>query len=195
LIERIRNEILRYFPLELKEAIIKGIGLELENIREIRVRVNKPIIFKLNSKDILLKDALINKELINKIFENICGNSIYAFADEISNGFITVFGGHRVGIVGKPVYKENKIYNIKDISGFNFRIAREIIGAGNRIISEIKVNGTFESTLIISPPGLGKNPLPKRDNIGPTIITLPLNFVDFSRNFSVLKYEKSISFA
>lgn len=155
-IERIKNEVLRYFPIELKEVIVKNIGLELENVREIRIRVNKPIVFKLHYKDVLLKDILTNKEVINKIFENICGNSVYAFTDEISNGFITILGGHRVGIVGKTLYKENKIYNIKDISGFNFRIAREIIGAGNKIISEIKKNGTFESTLIISPPGLGK---------------------------------------
>lgn len=159
MIERIKNEILRYFPLELKEQIIKFLGIELNNVREIRIRVNKPTVFKLHHNDILLKDVSINKEVVSKIFESICGNSVYAFTDEISNGYITIFGGHRVGLVGRPVYKEGKIYNIKDISALNFRIARQVIGASDKIINDIKVKGKFENTLIISPPGMGKTTL------------------------------------
>lgn len=159
MIKRIKREILRYFPIELNNLIEEKLGVDLENVREIRIRVNKPIVFKFHTKDILIRDIFATKDIVNKIFESICGNSVYAFTDEISNGFITIFGGHRVGITGKPLYKEGKIYNIKDISSLNFRIARQIIGAGDKIINDIKVNGEFESTLIISPPGLGKTTL------------------------------------
>lgn len=158
MIERIKDEILRYFPIELREAIIKTAKSDSGNVREIRIRINKPIILKLNSKDIFIRET-ITKEVINKIFESICGNSVYAFTDEISNGFITIFGGHRVGISGRALYKDNKMYSIKDISGLNFRIAREVIGAADKIINDIKVKGDFDNTLIISPPGLGKTTL------------------------------------
>jgi stage III sporulation protein AA len=158
MIERIKDEILRYFPVELREAIIKTAKADLENVCEIRIRINKPIILKLNSKDLFIRET-ITKEIINKIFESICGNSVYAFTDEISNGFITIFGGHRVGISGRALYKDNKMYSIKDISGLNFRIAREVIGAADKIINDIKVKGDFDNTLIISPPGLGKTTL------------------------------------
>ncbi len=154
--ERIKNEILKYFPIQIRDCIIKNANYKLKDIREIRIRVNKPVILKTFSNDIVIDNVNIDKETISKIFECICGNSIYAFTDEISNGFVTIFGGHRVGISGKPLYKDGKIYNIKDVSSLNFRVARQVIGAGDKIINLIKKNGIFENTLIISPPGVGK---------------------------------------
>ena len=154
--ERIKNEILKYFPMQIRECIIKNANYKLKDIREIRIRVNKPVILKNFSNDIVIDNVNIDKETISKIFECICGNSIYAFTDEISNGFVTIFGGHRVGISGKPLYKDGKIYNLKDVSSLNFRVARQVIGAGDKIINLIKKNGIFENTLIISPPGVGK---------------------------------------
>lgn len=154
--ERIKNEILKYFPMQIRDCIIKNANYKLKDIREIRIRVNKPVILKTFSNDIVIDNVNVDKETISKIFECICGNSIYAFTDEISNGFVTIFGGHRVGISGKPLYKDGKIYNIKDVSSLNFRVARQVIGAGDKIINLIKKNGIFENTLIISPPGVGK---------------------------------------
>lgn len=154
--ERIKNEILKYFPMQIRDCIIKNANYKLKDIREIRIRVNKPVILKTFSNDIVIDNVNIDKETISKIFECICGNSIYAFTDEISNGFVTIFGGHRVGISGKPLYKDGKIYNIKYVSSLNFRVARQVIGAGDKIINLIKKNGIFENTLIISPPGVGK---------------------------------------
>lgn len=156
MIERIKSEILKYFPIQIRDSIIRIAGSKLKDVKEIRVRINRPLILNTFYEDLCIKEISIDKETIGKIFECVCGNSIYAFTDEISNGFITVFGGHRVGIAGKPLYKDGKIYNIKDISSLNFRIAREIIGASDKIIDLIKINGVFENTLIISPPGIGK---------------------------------------
>ena len=85
----------------------------------------------------------------------MCDNSIYSYQNEIKNGYITVKGGHRVGITGNCVIENEKVININYISSINFRIAREIIGCGNKAlpyILKIKEN-TIYNTLIISPPG------------------------------------------
>jgi len=163
MLQRIKEEILKYFPIEIRNAILLCGGINLDELCEIRIRVNREIILRDRIRDYIVKrnekDFIISKESILRIFESICNNSVYAFTDEIANGFITIFGGHRVGISGKALYKNEKIYSIKDISGLNFRIAREIIGAADKIIPEIKVNNEFVNTLIISPPGLGKTTL------------------------------------
>jgi len=160
---KIKEEILKFFPIELKNTILFDKKIKLDKVTEIRIRVNRPIILRDRENEYIPlkngKEYVTAKEEIGRIFESICSNSVYAFAEEISNGFITIFGGHRVGIAGKPLYKDGKIYSIKDISGLNFRIAREIKGVADNIIPKIKLNNEFVNTLIISPPGLGKTTL------------------------------------
>lgn len=155
MVNRIKNEILKYFPLEMRNNILQNLT---ESVREVRMRVNRPILLKTVDSEIIV-ECLVTKDSIKRVFESICSNSVYAFEEEISNGFITIQGGHRVGICGKPLYRNEKIYSIKDVSGLNFRIAREIKGVADRIIPQIKENDGFVSTLILSPPGLGKTTL------------------------------------
>lgn len=156
---KIQNEIIKYFPENIKNEINK---LNIEEFEEIRLRILRPIIIKDHEKESILKIEgqayILTKEELSKIFEMICSNSIYAFQEEISNGFITISGGHRIGIAGKPLYKEGKIYSMKDISGLNIRIARQIIGAAN-IIKEKIFSDNLENILIVALPGVGKTTL------------------------------------
>jgi len=154
--QKIQNEIIKYFPEKIKNEINK---LNIESFEEIRFRVLKPIIIKEHGKEIILhidgQAYILSKEELNKIFEMICGNSIYAFQEELANGFITIPGGHRIGITGKPLYKDGKIYSMKDISSLNIRIARQMIGCADDIIEKI----LEENILIVALPGAGKTTL------------------------------------
>lgn len=153
--ERINREILRFFTSDIKNEILIVNDMFLNDLREIRLRTNRPIILKAKEDEAVLSHCLTKYE-IESIFSAICENSIYAFQEDISNGFVTVFGGHRVGVVGKALYKENHLYNIKDVSGLNFRVARQIIGAADNLLPVIKAEENFLSTLIVAPPGMGK---------------------------------------
>lgn len=105
--------------------------------------------------------ALIIEDFhIKKTFDLITNHSIYAFSEEIKNGFITVKGGHRIGIGGKVIYGDKGIENITNISSLNIRIAREKKGiSDNLIYSLIDDQGDFYNTMIISPPQCGKTTL------------------------------------
>lgn len=153
---KIQNEIIKYFPDNIKNEINK---LNIESFEEIRLRVLKPIIIKEHNKETILnidgQANILSKEELNKIFEMICNNSVYAFQEELANGFITLPGGHRIGIVGKPLYKDGKIYSMKDISSLNIRIARELIGCADKLNEEI----FDENILIVALPGVGKTTL------------------------------------
>ena len=154
--QKIQNEIIKYFPEKIRNEINK---LDVENFEEIRFRVLKPIIIKEHDKEIMLNSDgqayILSKEELNKTFEMICSNSIYAFQEELANGFITIPGGHRIGITGKPLYKEGKIYSMKDISSLNIRIARQILGCADNIIEKI----AKENVLLVALPGVGKTTL------------------------------------
>lgn len=157
-----QSEILEYFSRERKEEILKYWTCK-RNLEEIHIRVEKPIILKFNDEEIVSKSKTKQEEIL-QILQYICNNSIYAYQNQICEGFITIKGGHRIGITGSVVISEGKVTNIKYISSLNFRISRQIIGCSSKILPEILNynKNTIYNTLIISNPGARKNYTTKR---------------------------------
>lgn len=156
-------DVLKYFPLNISNKINNVINGEADKVQEIRVRVNGPIIIKINEKEDYIVNHFTNRDEILQIMQSICDNSIYSYQNEIINGYITINGGHRVGITGDVVLEDNKVINIKYISSLNFRIARQILDCSNNILKYVidLENSTIFHTLIVSPPGAGKTTLLK----------------------------------
>ena len=155
---KFEEEILKYFPCKIYNLLKKEINEDTKKyIQEIRVRCNRPIILNLRNTDIIINYQINQCELL-EILEKICNNSVYAYKNQICNGFITVKGGHRIGITGTAVIENNDVINLKYISGLNFRIAREVLNCSDKLIGNIidKENNTIYNTLIVSPPGKGK---------------------------------------
>lgn len=100
--------------------------------------------------------ARVTAAHISEAMELASKSSVYSVEDEIRNGFITIDGGHRIGICGSAVIRDGKIAFVKEISALNYRLAREIKGAATGVIGSILRNGQVKNTLIISPPGAGK---------------------------------------
>ena len=154
------DDILRYFPNKIYQIFS---NLFQENIKlvdevlEIRIRANRPIILKLRERDLMLQYNIQQSEIL-QIVERICENSIYAYKNQICEGFVTVQGGHRIGITGSCVIENGKIINVKYISSLNFRIAREVLNCSTRVLREIidVENKTIFNTIIVAPPGKGK---------------------------------------
>ncbi len=152
-----KKEILDYFPINIREQLEK---CNLDNLEEIRLRTNKNIILKNGQEEIILKH-IINTQEILEILQRICDNSIYTYQNQICNGYITIKGGHRVGITGNVVVREGQVINISHIYSLNFRIAREILGCSKAIlplILNLKDNSIY-NTIILAPPGRGKTTL------------------------------------
>ena len=153
------NDILRYFPDKIRVVLENEINNNLV-IEEIRIRNSKPIILKLNNFEKIINYIVQTEDVLNTL-QSICENSIYSYQNQICEGFITIKGGHRIGITGSAVIENNQVKNLNYISNLNFRIARQIIGCSNNIIKEIinKEENTIYNTLIVSPPGAGKTTL------------------------------------
>ena len=154
------DEILRYFPNKIYQIFSNLLqeNPQISNeLQEIRIRVDKPIILKLREKDLILQYNILQTEIL-QIVERLCENSIYAYKNQICEGFITIKGGHRVGLTGSCVIENGKITNIKYISSLNIRIAREVKNCSTRILREIIdiENKTIYNSIIVAPPGRGK---------------------------------------
>ena len=148
--------ILEYFPNKIVQAILNSINeKEIETLEEIRIRVSKPIILKLANKEIIVEYIVTTQDIL-EIVEKITENSMYSYQQQICSGYITLKGGHRVGISGNVVMEENKVINVNYIYSLNFRIARQIIGVAEKVVNEVLKNDEVSNTLIISKPGAGK---------------------------------------
>ena len=160
------KEITKYFP----KSISSLLGVIPENIaleaQEIRVRSDKPIVIncKKNSYFItrsgmptMCTDAnllVIHQSEILETFNNMCDYSVYSYQSEIRNGFITIKGGHRVGICGTAVFDNSNVIGLKDISSINIRIARQVYLEDLNLIKVL--GGGNNGVLLAGPPSCGK---------------------------------------
>ena len=153
-------EIVKFFPMNLSNIVYNTIisnNKIKDELQEIRIRVDKPLILKLRNSEMIVEYKISQNEIL-QIVERLCENSIYAYKKQLCEGYITIRGGHRVGITGTVVMENGEIINIKYITSLNFRIAREIPNCSNRIIGQVIdiKNQSIFNTLIVSPPGKGK---------------------------------------
>ena len=154
-------DIFNYFPQKIKEVILSNLKVEMyKYIEEIRLRNTNNIIIKLTNKDVVINYKVTSEDLIETI-SLISENSIYSYQNQICNGYITVKGGHRVGITGNVAFENNEVININYIYSLNFRVAKEVIGCSDDIIKYIinYKNDTVFNTLIIGKPASGKTTL------------------------------------
>lgn len=164
------DSILYIFPQYLRELWGQAAAYH-ERLEEIRLRVGKPVLVRLHDGEYFLdgqgrftkhREAARNMESaeLADILNQICHDSVYAYEDEMKQGFLTVPGGHRIGIAGQAVVEEDgRIRTVKHISAMNIRIAHEIKGAADKVLPILYEAGRLCNTLIISPPGCGKTTL------------------------------------
>lgn len=168
--DEVLNSINRLFSVSLREKL-KCILSGEYSVEEIRLRVGQPLVARTSEGEMFIKengeitrlymDSYIVKERdVAETLEYVSNYSLYAFEEEIKQGYITVMGGHRVGLCGRVLVSNGEIRHIKNISFINIRIAHEVKGCSNRIIRKLyKDNYHIYNTLIISPPRMGKTTL------------------------------------
>lgn len=127
----------------------------LSGIAEIRLRAGRPAVCVNIFGKMSACSSIFSGREIADCFAEICRYSVYSFEEEIARGFVTLDGGHRVGICGTAVTKNGKITSIKDISGLNIRIAHEIRGCADELFMRAFCDGPH-SLLLAGKPLCGK---------------------------------------
>ena len=136
----------------------------LDEIQEIRIRKNQPILLCYKGKYIeihsesglYLKPIMANQELIEYILSIATKKSLYAFDDQIKKGFIIADNGIRIGLCGTAVTKNDEVTFIKNITSLNIRIGHQISDCARSVIRYLVANDVIKNTLIVSAPGAGK---------------------------------------
>lgn len=98
----------------------------------------------------------VEPEELEHTFQLMAQGSVYAWADDIRNGFLTLPGGHRVGLAGRAITAEGRLETLRPVTSLNIRLAREVVGAARDLLPRLCTQGRALSTLILSQPQAGK---------------------------------------
>lgn len=131
---------------------------------EIRLRAGRPLflIYAGGERFLRIKGHepyLVTRQDLKETLEYISGYSLYAYEDEIRQGYISVQGGHRVGVTGKVILNGDRIKGMKYISCINVRLSHQLPGCADAVMPYIQMQNHIAHTLIISPPRGGKTTL------------------------------------
>jgi stage III sporulation protein AA len=162
--------IFSFMSNKIKLSLNKLPNKQRERLEEIRIRIGRPIELIIDSQSYFLTPSgevtpiytmgmIADADDGLKIMNLISRHSVYAIEEELRRGYITIKGGHRVGITGRAIMENGKVKLLKDIKSFNIRIARELKGIAEPIFPLLVEKERFMNTLIISPPRCGKTTL------------------------------------
>ena len=158
-----KKQIIRVLS-ESVQKIIEQERMDFSELQEIRLRIGQPVTVLYQNEELILPTMYSEKKRLGKqemkeTIEHISNYSLYAYEHELKQGFITIEGGHRVGMAGQVIMEGGKIKNMKYISSINIRVSHEVLDCANKIFPYITYNKQMYHTLIISPPRCGKTTL------------------------------------
>ena len=147
---------MRFFP----EFLDKYISKNKCTLRELRLRKDKPATANLNGQFVTIdykgNNVITSSEDINKIVTFACENSVYIYNDCIKRGYVTTKEGIRIGLCGRCVYNNESLVTITDFTSLCVRFPHQILDCSKPIFDLIKTDNDIKSSLILSPPGVGK---------------------------------------
>ncbi|MEE1315285.1 MAG: stage III sporulation protein AA [Faecalimonas sp.] len=152
-----RNEVTSVLGKNIRRQLSDE-KMDFRTLQEIRLRIGKPMIVISNGRERVFPGS-VSREDFQETLEYVSNYSLYAFENELKQGFLTIAGGHRVGVAGQVLLEQGRVKNMKQISSLNIRVSHEIPDCAKLILPYVTKEGQIYNTLLISPPRCGKTTL------------------------------------
>ncbi|WP_453997594.1 stage III sporulation protein AA [Bacillus nitroreducens] len=151
------KEIIEVLPKSIASLLVKYTPERTENMEEIRIRVSRPLETIENGRPIYHNYHVTGEDAI-QLLNKLGQYSIYTLEEELKRGYVTIQGGHRVGLAGKVITENGRVKAIRDVTSFNIRIAKQKIGVATPLAPYL-FDSYWKNTIIIGPPQTGKTTL------------------------------------
>ena len=157
------SQIQNLFAGNIRRLLVQT-EIDYDRLYEIRLRAGRPLFLTYDKGECFLRTKgrepyVVTREDLKETLEYVSGYSLYAYEDELRQGYMSVQGGHRVGVTGKVILDGDRIRGMKYISCINLRLAHEIRGCADPVMGYIRKENWTAHTLLISPPRCGKTTL------------------------------------
>lgn len=153
------EEILRIFPLTIRSMLQQYMMHKWTRLQEIRCRVDQGMELIFDHQVVQLDEMIVTREDITSILHKISAYSLYRMEDELREGYITIDGGHRIGLAGEVSVENKQVHALQYITFLNVRIAKEHIDSAQSILPYMYDEQNYKHTLIIGAPKSGKTSL------------------------------------
>lgn len=174
-----KDRLFQIFSKKLR-GVLGTLNVEPEGIEEIRMRIGAPLFIIYRNNEYTVDEAgrlgglsgsgekedgkgcfYVSKEDVEETLQCAVRYSLYAYEEELKQGFITVSGGHRIGVAGRVILEKGSVKTIQPVTFLNIRFSHQVKGCADHVISYLydRTNGDFLHTLLISPPRCGKTTL------------------------------------
>ncbi len=127
-------------------------------IEEFRLRLGQPLTLTVDGEVYPLCGPVVTEEHLEGLIARVTRCSFHSHDQQFRQGFITAYGGHRVGLCG-ILADTSKGLILRKIYSANIRIARQCSGIGERLADKLFPKRKLCSVLLLSPPGVGKTTL------------------------------------
>jgi len=144
------KQILSLLPDEYAKQVK---GQDLRRLEEIRISAGRPLLLRACGQEQVIWPT-ISAAGVEEVLRRACRQSVYAHLETIRHGYVTVEGGHRIGLCGTGVLQDGEVQNMVKPSSLVIRIAKEWLGFADELRSV-----AFGSVLLIGPPCSGKTSL------------------------------------
>ncbi len=163
----LEEQLIKLFPVHMREKLTCA-DIDQQTLEEIRVRAGQPLMFLYGDREYFFDEvhgALVTDQAVayrmrpgdlEEMVSFLCSYSIYAYEEQLRVGYLTLRGGHRVGVAGEAALGQGRIVRLQHIYFLNIRIARERKGCAKELVEAVRGEGGIYNTLILSPPGVGK---------------------------------------
>ena len=153
------EQALQALPLRLREEALALPEEDKRRAEEFRLRVGWSMSVVLDGVERSLGGPPVRGEELEQLVEIASRASLHTVLDQIRRGYLTVEGGHRIGLCGTAVLQKGDIHGFRSLSSADVRIARQVKGAAAPVLDGLCPGGRLAGTLILAPPGLGKTTL------------------------------------
>lgn len=154
------DEVIAVLPEKIGDLIAFLPLATQEKIEEIRIRIHRPLEIVIDGKPLYPKinqyPYTVTANDAVHLLNQLSDYSLYTLEEELKRGYITIRGGHRVGLAGKVTTEKGQVKAIRDISSFNIRIARQKLGVAEPFVQYLYDRHEWNNTLIIGAPQTGK---------------------------------------
>lgn len=127
-------------------------------VEELRLRAGRPPSVKTAAGERVLDLAPVTAQELREVLSRAARYSVHSYTESLKRGFVTLAGGHRLGLCGTAAEENGQVIGVRGLSSVNLRIARQV-GSIREEIAGWAGTGPPRSVLLVSPPGFGKTTL------------------------------------